>query len=237
MSAGPLTVDPCRGGGAWAGRLGRRDATMAAMTQLFKVHPVNPQRRLLERAAASLRDGGVIVYPTDSTYALGCQLANKEALDRIRSLRRTDVNHEFSLICRDLSQIASYARVDNQAYRLIRCLTPGPFTFILKATHEAPRRLQDPKKRSVGIRVPNHKITAELLDVVGEPIVSSTLQLPGDDLPLTDPEEFRGLLEKHVDVIIDGGVCGVEPTTILDLSGPEIRLVRQGKGDASAILS
>jgi len=210
---------------------------MAVMTQVFKVHPVNPQRRLLERAAAMLREGGVIVYPTDSTYALGCQLANKEALDRIRSLRRTDVNHEFSLVCKDLSQIASYARVSNQAYRLIRSLTPGPFTFILKATHEAPRRLQDPKKRSVGIRVPDHRIALELLDVIGEPIVSSTLQLPGDDLPLTDPEEFRGLLEKRVDAIIDGGVCGVEPTTVLDLTGTEIRLVREGKGDASAILS
>lgn len=210
---------------------------MAAMTQVFKVHPINPQRRLLERAAAVLREGGVIVYPTDSTYALGCQLANKEALDRIRLLRRTEVNHEFSLVCRDLSQIANYARVDNQAYRLIRSLTPGPFTFILKATHEAPRRLQDPKKRSVGIRVPDHKIATELLDVVGEPIVSSTLQLPGDELPLTDPEEFRDLLEKRVDAILDGGVCGVEPTTVLDLSGREIRLVRQGKGDASAILS
>ncbi|HEX6996025.1 MAG TPA: L-threonylcarbamoyladenylate synthase [Gammaproteobacteria bacterium] len=207
------------------------------MTQVFKVHPINPQRRLLERAAAVLREGGVIVYPTDSTYALGCQLANKEALDRIRLLRRTEVNHEFSLVCRDLSQIANYARVDNQAYRLIRSLTPGPFTFILKATHEAPRRLQDPKKRSVGIRVPDHKIATELLDVVGEPIVSSTLQLPGDELPLTDPEEFRDLLEKRVDAILDGGVCGVEPTTVLDLSGREIRLVRQGKGDASAILS
>ncbi len=210
---------------------------MAVMTQVFKVHPVNPQRRLLERAAAMLREGAVIVYPTDSTYALGCQIANKEALDRIRALRRTDVNHEFSLVCRDLSQIANYARVSNQAYRLIRALTPGPYTFILKATHEAPRRLQDPKKRSVGIRVPDHKIAIELLDAVGEPIVSSTLQLPGDELPLTDPEDFRSLLEKRVDAIIDGGVCGVEPTTVLDLSGADIRLVRQGKGDASAVLS
>src|SRR5690606_35889938 len=130
---------------------------MTAMTQVFKVHPVNPQRRLLERAAAVLKDGGVIVYPTDSTYALGCQLANKEALERIRALRRVDESHEFSLVCRDLSQIANYAKVDNRAYRLIRSLTPGPYTFILKATHEAPRRLQDPKKRSVGIRVPANR--------------------------------------------------------------------------------
>lgn len=210
---------------------------MTAMTQVFKVHPINPQRRLLERAAALLRDGGVIVYPTDSTYALGCQLANKEALDRIRALRRIDESHEFSLVCRDLSQIANYAKVDNRAYRLIRSLTPGPYTFILKATHEAPRRLQDPKKRSVGIRVPANRIAADLLDVVGEPIVSSTLQLPGDELPLTDPEEFKDVLDKRVDAILDGGACGVEPTTVLDLSGGDVRLVRQGKGDASAILA
>lgn len=220
-----------RGGPGGDGR------TMTAMTQLFKVHPVNPQRRLLERAASLLREGGVIVYPTDSTYALGCQLADKVALDRIRALRRTDSDHEFSLVCRDLSQIANYARVDNRAYRLIRSLTPGPYTFILKATHEAPRRLQDPKKRSVGIRVPDHKIVSELLEVLGEPIVSSTLQLPTDELPLTDPDEFKGRIEKQVDAIIDGGTCGVDPTTVLDLSDGEVRLVRQGKGDASAILS
>lgn len=210
---------------------------MTGMAQVFKVHPVTPQRRLLERAAALLREGAVIVYPTDSTYALGCQLADKEALERIRALRQIDLNHEFSLVCRDLSQIANYARVDNQAYRLIRSLTPGPYTFILKATHEAPRRLQDPKKRSVGIRVPAHRIAADLLDVVGEPIVSSTLQLPRDELPLTDPEDFKDRIEKQVDAILDGGTCGVEPTTVLDLSSGEVKLVRQGKGDVSAILS
>lgn len=207
------------------------------MSQYFKVHPVNPQRRLLERTADLLREGAVVVYPTDSTYALGCRLADKAALDRIRALRRIDVNHEFSLVCRDLSQIANYARVDNSAYRLLRTLTPGPFTFVLKATHEAPRRLQDPKKRSVGIRVPAHKITDALLDILGEPLVSSTLQLPGDDLPLTDPEEFRPRLDKHVDAILDSGVCGVEPTTVLDLSQGTVKLLRQGKGDASAVLA
>src|SRR5690606_65495 len=155
----------------------------------------------------------------------------------IRALRRIDVNHEFSLVCRDLSQIANYARVDNSAYRLLRTLTPGPFTFVLKATHEAPRRLQDPKKRSVGIRVPAHKITDALLDIRGEPLVSSTLQLPGDDLPLTDPEGFRPRLDKHVDAILDSGVCGVEPTTVLDLSQGTVKLLRQGKGDASAVLA
>jgi tRNA threonylcarbamoyl adenosine modification protein (Sua5/YciO/YrdC/YwlC family) len=209
---------------------------MAGMSQLFKVHPVNPQRRLLERAVALLGEGGVIVYPTDSTYALGCRMADKAALDRIRTLRRTDENHEFSLVCRDLSQIANYARVDNAAYRLLRSLTPGPYTFILRATHEAPRRLQDPKKRSVGIRVPDHKIVSELLDILGEPLISSTLQLPGDDLPLTDPDEFRERVEKQVDAIIDGGVCGVEGTTVLDLSAGHVTLVREGKGEVPAIL-
>lgn len=206
------------------------------MSLYFKVHPVNPQRRFLERTADSLREGAVIVYPTDSTYALGCRLADKAALDRIRALRRIDANHEFSLVCRDLSQIANYARVDNSAYRLIRALTPGPFTFVLEATHEAPRRLQDPKKRSVGIRVPSNKIVDALLDILGEPLISSTLQLPGDDLPLTDPEEFRPRIEKHVDVILDAGVCGVDPTTVLDLSQGTVKLLRQGKGDASAFL-
>jgi len=206
------------------------------MSHYFKVHPVNPQRRFLERTADLLREGAVIVYPTDSTYALGCRLADKAALDRIRALRRIDASHEFSLVCRDLSQIANYARVDNSAYRLIRALTPGPFTFVLKATHEAPRRLQDPKKRSVGIRVPANKIVDALLDILGEPLVSSTLQLPGDDLPLTDPEEFRPRIEKHVDVILDASVCGVDPTTVLDLSQGTVKLLRQGKGDASAFL-
>lgn len=178
----------------------------------------------------------MIVYPTDSTYALGCRLADKTALERIRALRRVDESHEFSLVCRDLSQVANYARIDNSAYRLIRSLTPGPFTFILRATHEAPRRLQDPKKRSVGIRVPDHRIVADLVDLLGEPLISSTLQLPGDDLPLSDPEDFRPLVEKQVDVILDAGACGIEPSTVLDLSGGGVKLVRQGKGDASGVL-
>lgn len=206
------------------------------MAQYFKVHPVNPQRRHLERTVSLLEQGAVIVYPTDSTYALGCRLADKTALERIRALRRVDESHEFSLVCRDLSQVANYARIDNSAYRLIRSLTPGPFTFILRATHEAPRRLQDPKKRSVGIRVPDHRIVADLVDLLGEPLISSTLQLPGDDLPLSDPEDFRPLVEKQVDVILDAGACGIEPSTVLDLSGGGVKLVRQGKGDASGVL-
>ena len=207
------------------------------MSQVFQVHPLNPQRRLLERAAEALNRGGVIVYPTDSTYALGCRLADKAALDRIRHIRRTDENHEFSLVCRDLSEISNYARVDNWAYRLIRSLTPGPFTFILRATHEAPRRLQDPKKRSVGIRVPDNRIVAELTDIVGEPIISSTLQLPGEDLPLSDPDDISDRVGKLIDALIDAGAGGLEPTTVLDLSGGTVELVRQGKGDASAVLT
>jgi tRNA threonylcarbamoyl adenosine modification protein (Sua5/YciO/YrdC/YwlC family) len=203
------------------------------MSQFFKVHPVNPQRRLLERAAEVLHDGGVIVYPTDSSYALGCHLGDKSALEKIRRIRRTERDHDFTLVCRDLSEIATYARVDNWAYRLVRSLTPGPYTFILKATHEVPKRLQDPKKRSIGIRVPNHRIVTELLDVVGEPIMSSTLLLPGAELPLTDPEDIRDRLEKQVDAIVDGGICGFEPTTVLDLSDGKITVVRQGKGEAS----
>jgi tRNA threonylcarbamoyl adenosine modification protein (Sua5/YciO/YrdC/YwlC family) len=204
------------------------------MSQFFKVHPVNPQRRLLERAAELLHDGSLIVYPTDSSYALGCHLGNKEALERIRRIRRTERDHDFTLVCRDLSEIATYARVDNWAYRLLRSLTPGPYTFVLKATHEVPKRLQDPKRRSIGIRVPDNKIAAELLEAVGEPIMSSTLLLPDEPLPLTDPDDIRERIEKLVDLIIDGGICGVEPSTVLDLSGGSVEVVRKGKGDVAA---
>jgi tRNA threonylcarbamoyl adenosine modification protein (Sua5/YciO/YrdC/YwlC family) len=204
------------------------------MSQYFKVHPANPQRRLLERAAELVRAGGVIVYPTDSTYALGCSIGEKDALDRIRQIRRTERDHEFSLACRDLSEIATYARVDNSTYRLVRSLTPGPYTFILRATHEVPKRLQDPKKRSIGIRVPNHPVVAALLEVVGQPIMTSTLLLPGFDLAMTDPEEIQVQIGKQVDAIVDGGVCGIEPTTVLDLTGDSVVVVREGKGDTSS---
>jgi tRNA threonylcarbamoyl adenosine modification protein (Sua5/YciO/YrdC/YwlC family) len=207
------------------------------MGQYLKVHPLNPQRRLLERAVEALRAGGIIAYPTDSSYALGCHIGDKAALEKIRWLRQTERDHDFTLVCRDLSELATYARVDNWAYRLIRSLTPGPYTFVLKATHEVPKRLQDPKKRSIGIRVPDNKVVAELLDILGEPIMSSTLLLPGEELPLTDPEEIRERFEKHLAAIIDGGVGGVEPTTVLDLSGGSVSLLRQGRGDASAFLT
>lgn len=203
------------------------------MSQYFKVHPVNPQLRLLTRAAEIVRTGGIVVYPTDSSYAFGWQLGDKAALERVRQLRGMERDHDFTLACRDLSDIAMYARVENWAYRLLKALTPGPYTFILRATHELPKRLQDPKRRSIGIRVPDHTIAQTLLGALGEPLMSSTLLLPGDAFPPTDPEEIRDRLERHVDVIIDGGHCGIEPTSVLDLSQGEVTVVRKGKGDVS----
>jgi tRNA threonylcarbamoyl adenosine modification protein (Sua5/YciO/YrdC/YwlC family) len=204
------------------------------MSQYFKVHPKNPQRRLLQRAVTILRDGGLVVYPTDSCYALGWHIGAKAALDRVRKIRQTQRDHEFTLVCRDLSEIAAYARVDNWAYRLLRSLTPGPYTFILRATSEVPKRLQDPKRKSIGIRVPDHTITQALLEELGEPLMSSTLLLAGDDLPLTEPDEIRERLAKMVDAIVDGGACGMEPTSVLDLSSGEVNVLRKGKGDVSA---
>lgn len=201
------------------------------MAQFFAIHPKNPQLRLLEAVAGILRDGGLIVYPTDSCYAFGCQLGEKEAAERIRALRETDKDHNFTLVCRDLSEIAVYARVDNQVYRLLRALTPGPYTFILRATGEVPKRLQHPRKRSIGIRVPNHAIAQGILGALGAPIMSSTLTLPGDELPMTDAEAIRERLEHEVDVVVDGGSCGLEPTTVLDLSEGGAIVRRKGKGD------
>ena len=200
------------------------------------MHPINPQQRLLNRAADVVRAGGVLVYPTDSTYAFGWSLGDKSALERVRRLRGIERDHDFTLACRDLSDIATYARVDNWAYRLLKALTPGPYTFILRATPQLPKRLQDPKRRSIGIRVPDHTIAQGLLGALGEPLMSSTLLLPNDPFPLTDPEDIRDRLEKHVDAIIDGGSCGLEPTSVLDLSGDEVVVVRKGKGDVAAFL-
>jgi tRNA threonylcarbamoyl adenosine modification protein (Sua5/YciO/YrdC/YwlC family) len=213
------------------------DPYNTAMSQLVSIHPVDPQPRLIERAARVITEGGVLAYPTDSTYALGCQLGDKGALERIRRIRRTERDHEFTLVCRDLSEIASYARVDNWAYRLLKALTPGPYTFILQATHEVPKRLQDPKRRSIGIRVPDNRIALALVDAVGEPIMSSTLLLPGDDRPLTEAEDIRDRLDNQLDMIIDGGASGLDPTTVVDLSQGEFTVVRQGKGDVSAFAS
>lgn len=201
------------------------------MTQLLRIHPGNPQLRLVRNAADALANGGLIVYPTDSCYALGCQLGNKAALERMRRLRRSERGHEFTLVCRDLSEIAVYARVDNAAYRILRSLTPGPYTFILRATNEVPKRLQDPRRRSIGIRVPDNAVVSALLEAVGGPVMSSTLILPDDELPLADPDEIYERLRGRVDVVIDAGACGIEPTTVLDLSTGAMEVVRQGKGD------
>ncbi|HEU4532340.1 MAG TPA: L-threonylcarbamoyladenylate synthase [Steroidobacteraceae bacterium] len=207
------------------------------MSQLFEIHPQTPQLRLVRRAAEIIRGGGVIVYPTDSCYALGCHLGDKDAMERIRRIREADRHHHFTLVCRDLSEISRYARVDNSQYRLLRKFTPGPFTFLLKATRETPKRLQNPRRRSIGIRVPDHPVPQLLLSELSAPIMSSTLLLPGDEVAMTDAREIRERLEHQVDVVLDGGNCGVEPTTVIDLSGDAPVLVRQGRGDASAIFA
>jgi len=204
------------------------------VSQYFRVHPVNPQRRLLQRAVEIIRAGGIIVYPTDSSYAFGWHIGDKAALEKIRRIRQTERDHDFTLACRDLSEIATYAKVDNPEYRLLRAHTPGPYTFILRATHETPKRLQDPKRRSIGIRVPDHPIAQALLELLDEPLMSSTLLLPGDSLPLTEPDVVVERVGKVVDAIIDGGACGMEPTSIIDLSRGEVTVIRRGKGDTSA---
>jgi tRNA threonylcarbamoyl adenosine modification protein (Sua5/YciO/YrdC/YwlC family) len=201
------------------------------MSQYFSIHPQNPQPRLINQAVALVRAGSVIVYPTDSSYALGCAIGDKGAMERIRRIRKLDENHEFTLVCRDLAQASTYAQMDNQQYRLLRTLTPGPYTFILRATHEVPRRLQTPKRKTVGLRIPDHKIVQSLLEALGEPLMSSTLILPGEDMPMSDPEEIRQVLGKQVDLVIDGGYCGLEPTTIVDLVEGAPIVLRAGKGD------
>ena len=205
------------------------------MSQYLQIHPENPQLRLIRRAAEILRDGGVIVYPTDSSYALGCTIGNKDAMQRIRRIRNAGKDHIFTLVCRDLSEISIYARVDNAAYRLLRAHTPGPYTFILKATREVPKRLQDPSRRTIGIRVPDHAVAAGLLEELGAPIMSSTLMLAGDEMPLGDPRDIRARLEEQVDAVIDSGAGGVVPTTIIDLVGDTPRVVRAGKGDVAGL--
>lgn len=204
------------------------------MSQYFEIHPTHPQKRLLTRAAEILRSGGLIVYPTDTSYALGCHIGDKRALDRIEALRRLDKGHRFTLACRDLSQIATYAQVDKTQYRILKHYTPGPFTFILTASRETPRRLVNEKRRTIGIRVPDHAVIRELLEVLGEPIMTTTLRLAGDDLPMTDPQEMRDRLEHQVDLVIDSGRGGVESTTLVDLTPSEPVVERQGVGRYTA---
>lgn len=203
------------------------------MSQFFQIHPDNPQARLVRQATDIIRNGGVVVYPTDSAYALGCQIGNKAALDRIRRIRRLDDGHNFTLVCRDLSELATFARVDNTVYRLIRNNTPGPYTFILRATSEVPRRLMHPKRKTVGLRVPENAIAQALLGDLGEPIMSVTLIMPGEDLPLIDPYDIRDTLQHDVDLVIDGGYCGMEATTVIDLYDDVPVILRAGKGDTA----
>ncbi len=200
------------------------------MSQYFQIHPENPQVRLVRQAVEIVRDGGVIVMPTDSCYALTCHLDDKAAIERIHRIRDFDKQHNFTLVCRDLSEIASYARVDNSDYRLLRAYTPGPYTFVLRATATVPRRLQHPKRKTIGIRVPDSPIVSALLEAHGEPLMTTTLILPGAELAETDPYEIREKLEHQVDLVIDGGICGIEPTTVIDLVESPPVLVRQGKG-------
>ncbi len=208
----------------------------AQMAQFFSIHPENPQSRLILQAVDILKRGGLIVYPTDSAYALGCHIGDKFALDRIRALRQLDKHHNFTLMCRDLSELANYARVDNAAYRLIRSHTPGPYTFILNATSEVPRRLQHPKRKTLGMRVPDNAIALALMEELGEPLMSSSLILPGDAVPLTDPYDIRDTLEHQLELVIDGGFCGLEATSVIDLTGEEPSIIRTGCGDVSSFL-
>ena len=201
------------------------------MSQYFEIHPDNPQKRLLRQAVQIIRDGGVVVYPTDSSYAIGCHLGDKAAMERIRRIRRVNDKHNFTLVCRDLSEIAHYAQVDNMNYRLLKSLTPGPYTFILKATREVPRRLQNPRRKTIGLRIPDHIVTQEFLQELNEPIISSTLILPDDNLPMTDPYQIRLQLEHQVDLVIDGGFCGYEPTTVVDLMSGRPEILREGRGN------
>ncbi|MCU0938673.1 MAG: L-threonylcarbamoyladenylate synthase [Burkholderiaceae bacterium] len=200
------------------------------MAQRFDVHPVNPQLRLLRQAAQIVDHGGVGALPTDSCYALVCHLDDKPAVDRLRRLRNIDERHHLTLLCRDLSEIANYAKVDNTQYRLIRAVTPGPYTFILEATKEVPRRLSHPSRKTIGIRIPDHPAALGLLEVLAQPLISTTLILPGDELPLNDGEHIVERIGNDIDFIVDAGACGIQPTTIVDLTGREAVLVRQGRG-------
>jgi tRNA threonylcarbamoyl adenosine modification protein (Sua5/YciO/YrdC/YwlC family) len=205
------------------------------MAQLFSVHPQNPQLRLLRQAAQLIDHGAVAAIPTDSSYALVCHLDDKPAADRLRRIRHVDERHHLTLLCRDLSEIANYARVDNVQYRLLKLVTPGPYTFILEATREVPRRLSHPSRKTIGIRVPEHPVALGLLDVLGQPLISTTLLLPGDEVPLNDAQLILERIGHDVDIVIDAGACGIEPTTVVDLTGKEAVIVRRGRGPVEAL--
>ena len=203
------------------------------MSQFFAIHPETPQARLIQQAVSIIQRGGVVVYPTDSAYALGCQLGDKKAMERIRRIRSLREDHNFTLLCRDLSELGTYARVDNAAYRLLRHATPGPYTFVLEATRDVPRRLVQAKRKTIGLRVPDHPIPQALLAALDEPLISATLALPEDEYPLTDPYDIRDRLEHEVDLVIDGGFCGLEATSVVDLTEATPRILRVGVGDVS----
>jgi tRNA threonylcarbamoyl adenosine modification protein (Sua5/YciO/YrdC/YwlC family) len=203
------------------------------VAKLIEIHPTDPQPRRVAKIVERIRDGDLIAYPTDSSYAFGCRIGDKKAIDRIHRIRRTNKKHNFTLVCGDLSEISTYARVDNWAYRLIKSLTPGPYTFILPATRQLPKMLQNPKRRTIGIRVPDHPLVTAMLEELGEPIMSSTLSLKGDDMPLTDPAEIEERIGHQIEVIVDAGATGIEPTTVLDLSGGNVEILRAGRGDVS----
>ena len=203
------------------------------MSQFFQIHPENPQLRLIKQAAQIIHGGGIVALPTDSCYALVCHLDDKAAVERLRRIRGVDDKHHLTLLCRDLSEIAQYARVDNRQYRMLKAATPGPFTFILEATKEVPRRLSHPSRKTIGLRVPENRIAHALLEELGQPLIGTTLILPEESDPLTDPDEIREQLERQVELVIDGGACHLEPTTVIDLTDDEPALLRQGRGDAS----
>ena len=203
------------------------------MAQFFQIHPDNPQLRLIRSAVDIIQQGGLVIYPTDSSYALGCQIGDKRAMERIRRIRQLDDKHNFTLVCRDLTEISTYAKIGNQQYRLLKTLTPGPYTFIHQATKQVPKRLQHAKRKTIGLRIPDNPIAQALLAELGEPLMSSTLILPGDELPLTDPYDMRDTLGHDVDLVIDGGYCGLEPTTVVEMTDDSPAVVRIGKGDVS----
>ncbi|MBP6058593.1 MAG: threonylcarbamoyl-AMP synthase [Nitrosomonas sp.] len=200
------------------------------MAQFFSIHADTPHLRLIRQAVAIVRSGGIIVYPTDSCYALGCQLGDKDAMTRIRTIRQVDDHHHFTLVCRNLAEISTYAKVDNSQYRLLKATTPGSYTFILQATREVPRRMQHPKRSTIGLRIPDHPVVLALLEELDEPLLSSTLILPGDEFPLNDAEEIRERLEHQVELVMDAGSCGIDMTTVIDLTTDVPALIRPGKG-------